>query len=319
MRVAEVRNQSLAPVTFVPATVVSRNDAQLSAEVEGRLVMVADVGDELETGDTVAVIEDRSLQLLKLEMAAEVVRAEARLKFLESELQRFTTLAESNLAAANQLDLTRSERDAAVGDLDVAKARLAQNQDKLNRTNILAPHGGVVVERLMTPGERVTEGSPVVRLVDQDHLEVIARAPLDYYPYVRRGQELELEGPAQALTGKVRTVVAVGDENTHLFELRIDLEGRPFPVGQTVKVAVPISDSRDVLTIPRDALVLRPEGQSVFVIDEKNQARKVNVKTGTGSGEEIEVEGDLAAGDRVVVRGNERLQPGQTVEIQQAN
>jgi len=319
VRVAVVRNQSLAPVTFVPATVVSRNDAELSAEVEGRLVMVAEVGDELASGDTVAVIEDRSLQLLKLEMEAEVVRAEARLKFLESELQRFTTLAESNLAAANQIDLTRSERDAAVGDLDVAKARLAQNQDKLNKTRILAPHSGIVVERLMTPGERVTEGSPVVRLVDQDHLEVIARAPLDYYQYVRRGQVLELQGGPQALTGKVRTVVAVGDENTHLFELRIDLEGRPFPVGQTVKVAVPTSDSREVLTIPRDALVLRSEGQSVFVIDSKNQARKVSVKTGTGAGGEIEVLGELAAGDRVVVRGNERLQPGQTVAIQESD
>jgi hypothetical protein len=90
-------------------------------------------------------------------------------------------------------------------------------------------------------------------------------------------------------------------------------------VGQTVKVAVPTSDSREVLTIPRDALVLRSEGQSVFVIDGKNQARKVSVKTGTGAGGEIEVLGDLAAGDRVVVRGNERLQPGQTVEIQESN
>lgn len=315
VKAAVVRNQSLAPVTFVPATVVSRSDAQLSAEVEGRLVMVAEVGDTVVTGDILAIIEDRGLQLLKLELEAEVVRAEARLKFLESELQRFSTLAESNLAAVNQLELTRSERDAAVGDLDVAKARLAQNQDKLSKTRLLAPHDGIVVERLMTPGERVTEGSPVVRLVDQNHLEVIARAPLDYFTYVQRGQVLELRDAEQTLTGMVRTVVAVGDENTHLFELRIDLEGHPFPVGQTLKVAVPTSDSREVLSIPRDALVLRSDGQRVFVIDDNNQAQEVSVKTGTGEGETIEVIGDLAPGDRVVIRGNERLQAGQTVQI----
>lgn len=315
VKAAVVRNQSLAPVTFVPATVVSRSDAQLSAEVEGRLVMVAEVGDAVATGDTLAIIEDRGLQLLKLELEAEVVRAEARLKFLESELKRFSTLAESNLAAVNQLELTRSERDAAVGDLDVAKARLAQNQDKLSKTRLLAPHDGIVVERLMTPGERVTEGSPVVRLVDQNHLEVIARAPLDYFTYVQRGQVLELQDAEQTLTGTVRTVVAVGDENTHLFELRIDLEGHPFPVGQTLKVAVPTSDSREVLSIPRDALVLRSDGQRVFVIDDNNQAQEVRVKTGTGEGETIEVIGDLAPGDRVVIRGNERLQPGQTVQV----
>lgn len=317
VRIAIAEQQALAPMTQVAGTVVSRNDARLAAEVEGRLVSVADVGARVKKGDPVARIEDTSLRLRHDELEAEIIRARARLQFLESEEKRFARLAESNLAAETQLDQTRSERDVARGDLKIAQSRLAQNEDQLARTTVRAPFSGVVVERLKTPGERVSEGTDVVRLVDHDNLEVIARAPLENYPYVKEGLRLEVRSGTVTATGTVRTVVAVGDENTHQFELRLDLEGSPFPVGKTLRVSVPVSEVREVLAIPRDALVLRPEGITVFVLDAEDKARQVAVTTGIGSGDRIEVMGDLSAGDRVVIRGNERLQPGQSVSISQ--
>ncbi len=315
VKVAVASFKDIAPVTLVPGTVVSRNDARLSAEVPGRLTAVSDVGTRVTKGEPVAEIEDTSLRLQNAELQAQLIRAEAKLRFLESEEKRFKRLADSNLTALTQLEQTQSDRDVARGDLAVARARLQQNEDQLARTKILAPYDGVIVERLMTPGERVDEGSKVVRLVDQGNLEVIARAPLEYFNFVERNQILDLRAGPQSIFGIVRTVVAVGDENTHQFELRLDLEGNLFQVGQTLRVSIPTSDSREVLTVPRDALVLRPEGQSVFVVDANNQAQQVQVTVGAGRGDDIEVFGAVSAGDRVVIRGNERLQPGQDVSI----
>lgn len=315
VKVAVAEIKSLAPVTLVPGTVLSRNHARLAAEVEGRLIEVAEVGDDFDQGGVVARIDDTRLKLLREELTAEIARAEARVRFLESEEKRFAKLAESNLAAITQLEATRSDRDVALGDLAVAKARLGQNEVDLARSSILAPFAGTVVERLKMPGERVAEGDNVVRLVDQNNLEVVARAPLDYYRFTRPGQLLEVRSGGQGKLAEVRTVVAVGDENTHQFELRLDLDSGIFPVGQTVRVAVPYEEHRDVLTVPRDALVLRPDGQSVFIVDGGNQAKRVAVTTGVGAGDDIEVFGDISAGDKVVIRGNERLQPGQTVSI----
>jgi len=164
----------------------------------------------------------------------------------------------------------------------------------------------------MRPGERVADGGIVVRLVDQQNLEVVARAPLDYYAFSQVGEQLSLRAGSQELMATIRTVVAVGDENTHQFELRLDLESQPFQVGQTVRVSVPSSNAREVLT---DALVLRPEGTTIFVIDAQQQAQQVAVTTGLGSGDRIEVSGNVKAGDQVVIRGNERLQPGQSVQV----
>jgi RND family efflux transporter MFP subunit len=315
VKVAIASVKDMASVTMVPGTVVSRNDARLSAEVTGRLTLVADVGTKVIKGEPVAEIEDTMLQLQHTELQAQVARAEAKLRFLENEEKRFTQLAESNLAAATQLEQTRSDRDVARGDLAVARARLEQNQDQLARTRIAAPFDGIVVERLMTPGERVEEGSNVVRLVDQENLEIIARAALEYFSFVEVGQLLDIRTGSKQAFAAVRTVVAVGDEHTHQFELRLDLEGNPFQVGQTLRISIPTSGSREVLTVPRDALVLRPEGQAVFVVDSNNLARRVSVTVGVGQGEHIEILGAVSPGDKVVIRGNERLQPGQAVDV----
>ena len=317
VRVASASMQLLAPETLVPGTVVSRNDARLAAEVTGRLIDVADVGTVVSEGGVVASIEDTGLRLRKDELLAEVERARARLKYLESEERRYVQLAESNLAAATKLEETRSDRDVSRGDLLVARSRLAQVEDKLSRTRIRAPFGGVVVERLMMPGEHVDTGRNIVRMVDKQHLEVIARAPLEYYSYVRPGQSLALSTGAVVTSGTVRAVVAVGSENTHLFELRLDIESDRFPVGQTLRVSVPTSDARQALVVPRDALVLRPEGISVFVVDDDQKAKRVMITTGIGTGEQIEVNGDINAGDTVIIRGNERLRPGQAISIMQ--
>jgi RND family efflux transporter MFP subunit len=317
VRVAEATIQSLAATTLVPGTVVSRNDAKLAAEVTGRLIEVAEVGTVAARGDVVAKIEDTVIRLRMEELQAEVERAMARLKYLESEEQRYVKLAESNLAAATKLEETLSDRDVSRSDLQVAKVRLAQIEDQLDRTSIKAPFGGIVVERLMMPGERVDIGRNVVRMVDQQHLEVIARAPLEYYSFVRPGQQLELRTGSVITIGMVRTVVAVGSENTHQFELRLDIDSDRFPVGQTLRVSVPTSDIRDALVVPRDALVLRPGGISVFIVDKDGKARQVVVTTGIGTGQQIEIIGDLADGDTVIIRGNERLRPGQVVSIMQ--
>ncbi|WP_376694168.1 efflux RND transporter periplasmic adaptor subunit [Wenzhouxiangella sp. EGI_FJ10409] len=317
VEVAEAESREMAPTMQVAGTVLSRSDASLSAEVEGRLVEVADVGTRVAEGDVVARIEDTVLQLRVSELEAEIDSTQARLAFLNAELARVQRLAETNLAAASQIDQTRSERDMAQSDLAVTRSRLAQLQDQIDRTRVRAPFPGVVVERVARAGERVGVGARILRLVDSNSLEVVARAPLRYYRYVEAGDELAVDADGEVFPAPLRTVVSVGNEDLHVFELRLDIE-RPLPVGQTVRVTIPTAESREVLAVPRDALVLRGSGTAVFIIDDEGTARRATVSTGIGQGDWIEVAGPVQAGDRVVIRGNERLRDGQTVEIRES-
>jgi RND family efflux transporter MFP subunit len=319
VEVATAELREMTPTMQVAGTVLSRSDAVLSAEVEGRLVDVADVGTRVAAGEPVARIEDTALRLRLAELQAEIERGQARLKFLEAELGRVRRLAETNLAAASQIDQTRSERDVARSDLAVARARLAQLEDQIGRTRVSAPFPGVVVERLARAGERVGVGERIVRLVDPERLEIVARAPLRYYRYVQPGDRLSVSAGGETFETALRTVVSVGNEDLHVFELRLDLEAagdRRLTVGQTARVSIPTADLREVLAVPRDALVLRGDGTTVYVVDESGSARRAQVATGIGQGDWVEVAGPIRAGDRVVVRGNERLRDGQPVTIQ---
>ena len=98
-------------------------------------------------------------------------------------------------------------------------------------------------------------------------------------------------------------------------ELRIDFSQPAWTVGQVLEAAVPTADPQRVLAVPRDALVLRRSGIAVYRLTEDGGAERLAVRPGIAQGDFIEVRGDLRPGDRVIVRGAERLRPGQKVKV----
>lgn len=315
VRVAEVEEATMAPATTAPGTVVNRNDARLSAEVAGRLEMVADIGTKVEKGDTVARIEDKTLRIQLAEAEARMQSARARVDYLTREATRLERLAEQENAAKNRLDQVESDRNVARADLAMARAQADQVLDRIDRTTLAAPFDGTVTRRFLKPGERVSVGENVVHVADPDSVEVVVRAPLEAVGHLSPGESVEVRSRHREDTGTLRAVVPFGSDESHLFELRIDVHAERWRAGETVRVAIPLARPAKVLAVPRDALILRRDGARVFVIDGDDKARPVPVTPGLGSGDLVAVEGALTPGDRVVIRGGERLRPGQSVRI----
>jgi multidrug efflux pump subunit AcrA (membrane-fusion protein) len=71
-----------------------------------------------------------------------------------------------------------------------------------------------------------------------------------------------------------------------------------------------------VVTVPRDAVILRQGASYVMKVNSDNTAERVAVNIGPGFANQVQIDGLLQAGDRVVIRGGERLQSGQSVKIQ---
>src|SRR5690606_35914604 len=208
-----------------------------------------------------------------------------------------------------------TELQSAISDIAVARARLGQIELQLARTRVRAPFDGIVTERLLNAGEYTSPGDDVVRLVDPSELEGVARAPLASLSFVADGSELQFHSQRHVGTGVVRALVPFGDSRSHMFELRLSVPSSPWRVGENVRLSVPTGVPTEVLAVPRDALVLRREGASLFRIAEDGTAERIDVIPGVGAGELVAVSGEISAGDRVVVRGAERLRAGQPVNI----
>lgn len=304
----------LAPVAAYPGTVISRNHARLAAEVEGRLEWVADVGVVVRMGETVARLDDVLLEQSLLADQAEVKREQARLKYQNAEVDRLTPLVSKQSVPQSQLDEAVANRGMTKAEIAAGRARVALTRERLKRASLRAPFDGIITERLLQAGEWAESGAAVVRLVDTSSLEVQTWVPVNALKFVNAGSTLTLAGNPSNTIGTVRTIVPVGDNRSRLYELRLTIDNDGWPVGADVRVAVPTARARKVLTIPRDALVLRRDGNTVYRIDAEGLAQRVPVTTGIAVGGLIEVDG-IQFGDRVVTRGGERLRPGQSVTV----
>ncbi|MCF6336592.1 MAG: efflux RND transporter periplasmic adaptor subunit [Gammaproteobacteria bacterium] len=313
--VAEAKQLLMAPQTWVAGTVISRHEARLAAEVAGRLVLVKEVGTRVKEDDVVARIDPTFVKLKIEEFQAQIEADRARLEFLKSEVRRNERLATQNNAAQTRLDELRADREVARSKLQISQVRRKQAQEELYRHVIRSPFAGVVVERLMRRGERVAVGDNVARVIDSRALEVQAWVPLETLDFVREGDFLTLTINGREINAPVRALVAAGNARSRLLDLRISLDEGAWTAGQTVRVALPVATAKTVLAVPRDALVLRRDGAFVFRISAENKAQRIAVKPGVASGPLVAVSGKLNVGDKVVVRGGERLRPGSTVKI----
>ncbi len=314
VEVARATIKNLAPLVTVPGTVISRNDSRIAAEVAGRVVWIAEVGDEVAEGDIIARIDDREWRLQLRETEARVKQLEASQKFLGQEVQRFEELASTNNTPRRSLEQAISQRDMTEQDLIQARVALERTQYNLSRTEIRAPFPGRVVERLVQVGEYPSPGTELARLVDTVHIEVRAQVPLSIAPFLVSGLSVQLESNGRAVLSPIRAMIPVGDEVTRTMQVRVELTDPSWIIGTAVKVGFPSAEPKRVVTVPRDALVLRADNTYVFKVNGEI-AERVAVRTGAASGNDIEVLGPIADGDMVVIRGAERLREGQTVAL----
>lgn len=318
VQVAEVIRTEIVPTVSVPGTIYSRNDVRITAGVAGQLEMVAEPGTIVQKGDPVARIDRSTLLLQRAEQEALLERAEISLRQLNSDLRRQRELGGSNLVSEFQIEQTESNRDLAQSDANITRVRIRQIDDQIRRAETLAQFTGIVTERLRREGEDVSRGEVLGRMTDTQNMEARAFVPLKHLSRTSVGGNISVFESEHEFQGTIRALIPTGDVRSQTFEARIDLPDvavDSWTVGQLVSVAIPIRAGESTLTVPRDALVLRQNGQYVYRINSENIAERIHVDIGDTQGELIAVRGALLEGDSVAIRGAESLSDGAPVRI----
>ncbi len=315
VQVASAELRDMSPLVEASGTVVSLNDSRIAAEIEGVLTWMADVGDAADAGDVIARIDPRLMRVDLARARANVARFEADLRYREQQLARSEELAVNKNVSANLLDESRALRDQARHQLADARAQLERAQGDLDRTEIRAAFAGHVVERLASVGEYISVGDDVVRLVDTHRKEIALPAPISLTAFVKPGLKVQVRNGRVEREHEVRTVVPVGDAVSRMVEIRLKASDSDWLVGSPVQVSLPADDPMTAVAVPRDALVERGGQSYLFRIDDDGKAEQVIADIEATVGLWVAIARGVKPGDRVVVRGAERLQPGQAVEI----
>lgn len=290
------------------------------------------VGDRVKPGDVLAVLDkDRLKWALELQ-ESEVARQEAtvrtrrhELEQVSLELKRIEGLKKSAAFSQARFEdkraqyiTTQSKLAEAEADLKRAKANEMLARIGLREADILAPYAGVVAQRNTEVGAYVNIGQAVATMINDQSLELEADVPAERLQALRPGTQMEYAAASgKRLPAEVRAIVPDENPSTRTRTVRFVTVGEPplearRAANQSVVLHIPADKPRTVVTVHKDAVLSRQGNTVVFIVlEEKALIRPVRL--GDAIGPRYEVISGLKPGDTVVVRGNERLRPGQAV------
>ncbi len=317
VEVAVARSAHVAPRAWIPGSIVSRDDARIAGIVAGRVMWIAEVGQRVEADGVLARLDDTVVTLRAAELRAQVARSQAQAELARAQLDRYENLAATKIYPASQLDEARAQLDMARHDVTRLSAQLSQAEYETQQSTIRAPYAGVVTERFAQRGEFLQVGAAVARLVNTENVEARATAALAFAGNVKPGQVAAIRVAGEERRGTVRAVVPVGDDRSRQFEIRLALAKTQWPVGTAVEVSVPTGADRTAVVVPRDAIVIRQTQSYVMRVAHNGIVERREVDSGSAVEDLVEIRSGVAVGDRLVVRGAERLESGQSVTIAQ--
>jgi len=264
--------------------------------------------------DRNVVTEDQLLDDTKIGVAAEkaFVAAEANYNLIKAgPRQERIAQAEARLLAAEE--------------------EVNRLLDQLEKHTIKAYFDGYIVKEHTEKGQWIMSGDPVVELVEVDQVDVVVQVLESYIPQLALGAPARVEItalPQQAFEGKVVHIVPQADVRSRGFPVHIRLTNKLLPDGQVLlkpgmfaRATLPVEMKPTVLLVPKDALVLGGLEPMLYVVEPdamdrtKLRVRAQPVRAGVAFDSLVEVSGQLAAGQQVVIEGNERLRSGQEIVV----
>jgi len=311
VRVATVQSGTLTESWHTVGEVHALQQASLAVGADGPVARVlVREGDRVDAG---ALLLELDLSLARadaLAAGAAVDEAQAELARLEGALKRREKVG-GEVVGHEVLEDAAQAVVAQQARLEGRRADAGRASALLERQRLRAPFSGVVTSRSADPGDWVRTGETLLSLVSTEQTEVHARVPEAIAQRLQAGDTVSISGSAVPVLAVVPTL----DPTTRTSLVRIQAPPHTV-VGDAIDVTVPVEWTDKGVKVPRDALIADPEqARLVRIVDGKADVVPVRVLVSTQT--EALVEGDgLIQGDIVVVRGNERVRPGQAVRIE---
>ena len=299
-------------------TLAARRELPVGVAGEGgRITSVpVDAGDWVKAGQVLAVV-DRSVQNQQVASAsAQVNVAQADANLAQANLDRALRLVDRGFISKADVDRLTATRDAAVARVSVANAQVRETRARNARLNIVAPASGLVLERMVEPGQIVSAGSGALfRIAQGGEMEMMARLNEVDLANLSTGVQATITptGSQKTFTGQIWQISPTIDAQDRQGTARIALpyapELRPGGFAQAI-----ISSGTVVAPmLPESAILSDDKGSFVFIVDKDNKAQRRAVTTGMVTQDGIAIAEGLDGTESIVLRAGGFLTAGEVV------
>jgi RND family efflux transporter MFP subunit len=309
----------VADKVSAPGSIAARRDEAVGVQGEGGLVtqVLVDAGQTVQKGQVLARL-DRAVQVQQVaQLAASVRQAEADARLAEANLNRAQQLVAKGFISKADIDQRTATRDGAVARVAVARAQLAESQERLNRLDIRAPASGLLLSRNLETGQVVGPGSGALfRVAEGGVLEMRAQVAEQDMARLKPGMPAVVTpvGSTESFPGKIWLIDPVIDANTRQGIARIALSYNPgLRVGAFARANIAAGEAaRPVL--PQSAVQADERGSYVMVVGVDNKVERRAITIGTVGDEGVSIVSGLNGTEKVVASAGAFLRPGEKVE-----
>jgi RND family efflux transporter MFP subunit len=316
--VAEVVTGKVAPESEFIGTVYYQEVSDVASEVSGKVEEVSfEEGQRIKKGHVLARLISDLLEKNLQAMQAGYEQVLSDLDKARRDLDRAENLFKNELVTEQTYD----DRRFAVSGLEKRVISLEADVERLKvellKKMVRAPFDGVVLKKHVDRGEWLDEGSTVATIAFEENIDIVADVSQQVVRYVKQGMNVKVKTGSGTITGKVIALIPRGDISTRTFPVKLRAKNSLSLVeGMEARVTLPTGKKEDALIVPRDAVITARGSTVVYTVnDSKASIMPVRVIGYEGMTAGIAANG-LQQGMTVVIKGNERLRPGQEVMIQ---
>jgi len=333
VELAAARKSTISQQVTVVGNLIGEATVSVVPRTAGRLqTITVKLGDRVAKGQRIAQLEDFDIQeQVKQASAAEDVSAatirqrEADLKRAQTNLDRSKSLFERQLLPRQTLDDNEATYQAALAQLDLARAQNAQSKARLDElkitlgnTIITSPVTGFVSKRTVDPGAFVGQQAPIVEVVDVSVVRLVANIVEKDLRQLKNGDQAHVAVdafPGEDFIGRIARISPILDPATRTAPIEIEIPNptarlRP---GMYARVSIIVDSKKEALVVPITAMVDLGGRRGVFTPLPDNTAAFRVVQVGVETGDAAEIIAGLQEGDRVITTGAAALRDGDRI------
>ena len=304
--VVEATSETVSESLSLVGTVAANEMIEIKAETDGTVEEVRfEEGQKVKAGDLL-------LRLEEVRSAAAVAEAEANFKLSRATYERSRQLFQDKLVSQQEFDQVAAQYQANQAGLDMKKRQLKD-------ARIIAPFGGVIGSRQISPGQVISKNTTLTWLVDLDPVKIELNVPERFISRLKPGQKIELKVaayPGRTFQGDVFFVAPNLEPTTRtvLVKARVANPQQELKPGMFANLDLALNLKENAVVIPESGVVSMGDRTVVYTVDKEDAAQIRSVKIGVRQAGRVEITEGLQAGERVITEGIQKVRPGGKVK-----